>query len=155
MTLDKSTGGVALHRLLAASLFPLFGAAAQAQQITGVPGSPSATESISGEQLPPLPPKFKGKIERNAAQSKPYWPPRVEPPKGAPNVLLIMTDDRVSAHLLPSTALLRHRHSIASLLIKKISDMHLFDKGWNAAREREPEEDRRHPEGREAHALAG
>jgi hypothetical protein len=23
----------------------------------------------------------------------PYWPPRVEPPKGAPNILLIMTDD--------------------------------------------------------------
>jgi hypothetical protein len=42
---------------------------------------------------------------------------------------------RVSAHLLPSAALFRHRHSIASLLIKKISDMHLFDKGWNAVRE--------------------
>jgi hypothetical protein len=41
-------------------------------------------ETISGEQLPPPPPKFHGKIERNAAQSKPYWPPRVEPPKGAP-----------------------------------------------------------------------
>ena len=26
--------------------------------------------------------------------SKPYWPPRVVPPKGAPNVLLIMTDDQ-------------------------------------------------------------
>ena len=39
------------------------------------------------------PRQFGGKIERNAAQSKPYWPPRVVPPKGAPNVLLIMTDD--------------------------------------------------------------
>ncbi len=29
----------------------------------------------------------------HASRSKPYWPPRVEPPKGAPNVLLIMTDD--------------------------------------------------------------
>ena len=29
----------------------------------------------------------------NAAQSKPYWPMRVVPPKGAPNILLIMTDD--------------------------------------------------------------
>ena len=26
--------------------------------------------------------------------SKPYWPPTVVPPKGAPNVLLIMTDDQ-------------------------------------------------------------
>jgi arylsulfatase len=66
---------------------------ALAQQITGVPGSPSATTTINGEQLPPPPPPFKGKIERNAAQSTPYWQPRVEPPKGAPNVLLIMTDD--------------------------------------------------------------
>jgi len=49
--------------------------------------------SIDGKQLPPPPQKFGGKIERNAAQSKPYWPARVVPPKGAPNVLLIMTDD--------------------------------------------------------------
>jgi arylsulfatase A-like enzyme len=66
---------------------------ATAQQVTGVPGSPSATMTIEGKQLPAPGPKFGGKIERNAAQSKPYWPPRVAPPKGAPNVLLIMTDD--------------------------------------------------------------
>ena len=64
-----------------------------AQQITGQPGSPSATTSIKGDQLPPMPLQFGGKIERNAAQSTPYWPPRVQPPKGAPNILLIMTDD--------------------------------------------------------------
>src|SRR5262245_9470457 len=29
----------------------------------------------------------------DAKNSKPYWPPQVVPPKGAPNVLLIMTDD--------------------------------------------------------------
>ena len=29
----------------------------------------------------------------NAAQSKPYWPALIVPPKGAPNILLIMTDD--------------------------------------------------------------
>ena len=32
-------------------------------------------------------------IKENAGQSKPWWPPRIVPPKGAPNVLLIMTDD--------------------------------------------------------------
>ena len=64
-----------------------------AQQITGTPGSPSATTTITGNQLPPPPQKFEGKIERNAAQSTPYWPARVVPPKGAPNILLIMTDD--------------------------------------------------------------
>jgi arylsulfatase len=65
----------------------------QAQQTIGVPGSPSATTTIEGNQLPPPPQKFEGKIERNAVQSTPYWPARVVPPKGAPNVLLIMTDD--------------------------------------------------------------
>ena len=33
-------------------------------------------------------------INLDAKDSKPYWPPRVVPPKGAPNVLLIMTDDQ-------------------------------------------------------------
>jgi arylsulfatase A-like enzyme len=66
---------------------------ALAQQVTVVQGSPSATTTISGEQLPPPDPKFGGTIERTVAGSKPWWPPRVVPPKGAPNILLIMTDD--------------------------------------------------------------
>ena len=66
---------------------------ALAQQITGTPGSPGATITIDGKQLPAPPPKFGGKIEFDASKSTPYWPPRVTPPKGAPNVLLIMTDD--------------------------------------------------------------
>ncbi|HEY6343903.1 MAG TPA: arylsulfatase [Bryobacteraceae bacterium] len=61
--------------------------------VTGEPGSPAATTTIKGDQLPPPPQEFRGKIERNAAQSTPYWPARVVPPKDAPNVLLIMTDD--------------------------------------------------------------
>ena len=87
--------------ILAGLVLLLAAVPALAQQITGVPGSPSATTTIDGKQLPPPPPKFGGKIERNAAQSKPYWPPRVVPPKGAPNVLLIMTDD--SGFGVPST----------------------------------------------------
>jgi arylsulfatase A-like enzyme len=67
---------------------------ALAQQITGTPGSPSATTTIDGKQLPPEPPKFGGVIKEDATDSKPYWPPSVVPPKGAPNVLLIMTDDQ-------------------------------------------------------------
>ncbi len=62
-------------------------------QVTGTPGSPGATTTINGQQLPPPPQKFDGKIERNATESTPYWPMRVVPPKDAPNVLLIMTDD--------------------------------------------------------------
>ena len=64
------------------------------RKITGVPGSPSATTTIDGKQLPPLPPQFGGVIKENATDSKPWWPPRVVPPKGAPNILLIMTDDQ-------------------------------------------------------------
>ena len=63
-------------------------------QVTGVPGSPSATTTISGKQLPAPDPKFGGVIKEDYTQSKPWWPPRVVPPKGAPNVLLIMTDDQ-------------------------------------------------------------
>jgi arylsulfatase len=61
--------------------------------IEGVPGSPDARIVIDGRQLPPPPVPFGGKIGDTSAQSKPYWPPRVTPPQGAPNVLLIMTDD--------------------------------------------------------------
>jgi arylsulfatase A-like enzyme len=68
--------------------------AAHAQQITGVPGSPDATMTINGNQLPPPPMPFGGVIKQSAADSTPYWPPRVVPPKGAPNILLIMTDDQ-------------------------------------------------------------
>jgi arylsulfatase A-like enzyme len=66
---------------------------ASAQQVTGVLGSPSATTTLDGKQLPPLDPKFGGVIKEKASESKAWWAPRVVPPKGAPNVLLIMTDD--------------------------------------------------------------
>jgi arylsulfatase len=67
---------------------------AGARQTTGAPGAASSTTTIDGKQLPPPPDKhFGGKIERNAIDSTPYWPPRVVPPEGAPNILLIMTDD--------------------------------------------------------------
>ena len=56
-------------------------------------GSPSATLSIPGDLLPPPELPYGGVINLNAAESKPWWPPRVAPPKGAPNILLIMTDD--------------------------------------------------------------
>jgi arylsulfatase A-like enzyme len=70
-------------------------------EISGDPGSPGATIVIGGEQLPGPPQKFQGKIGRTTGDSKPYWPARVVPPKNAPNVLLIMTDD--SGYGVPST----------------------------------------------------
>jgi arylsulfatase len=66
---------------------------AVAQQVTGAPGSPGATTTIDGKQLPPPDPKFGGVIKEKASESTPWWAPRVVPPKDAPNVLLIMTDD--------------------------------------------------------------
>ncbi|MEF8729197.1 MAG: arylsulfatase [Accumulibacter sp.] len=64
-----------------------------AQQVTGVLGSPDATTTISNRQLPAPDPRFGGVIRDDALQSKYWWAPRIVPPKGAPNVLLIITDD--------------------------------------------------------------
>jgi arylsulfatase A-like enzyme len=72
-----------------------------AQQVTGTLGAPSATTTISGKQLPAPDPKFGGVIKEGALQSTPWWAPRIVPPKGAPNVLLIITDD--SGFGVPST----------------------------------------------------
>jgi arylsulfatase len=60
---------------------------------TAAPGSPAATRTLDGHYLPNPSPEFKGTINLNAVDSKPYWPATIVPPKGAPNVLLIMTDD--------------------------------------------------------------
>ncbi len=92
--MTKSSTPVRLRALLAGcALAALSGVAADAQQTSGTPGSPDATTTIDGRYLPPPPQPFQGDIELNAAQSRPAWPARVVPPKGAPNILLIMTDD--------------------------------------------------------------
>ena len=44
-------------------------ASALAQQVTGVPGSPGATTTIDGKQLPPPDPKFGGVIKEKASES--------------------------------------------------------------------------------------
>jgi len=80
--------------LACASLLVLSCVPTSAQQVTGVQGSPKATTTITGKQLPPPDPAFGGVIKEKASESKAWWPPRVVPPKGAPNVLLIMTDDQ-------------------------------------------------------------
>src|SRR5258708_27951156 len=80
--------------VLSASILALTVGSTFAQQTTGTPGSPSATTTIDGKYLPPPPAPFGGTINMDAKDSRPYWPPTVVPPKGAPNVLLIMTDDQ-------------------------------------------------------------
>ncbi|MEI6116685.1 MAG: sulfatase-like hydrolase/transferase [Burkholderiales bacterium] len=93
-----------MKRLLivaAMGLMVLAAMPARAQQVTGVLGSPSATTTIPNTQLPPPDPAFGGVIKDDALQSKAWWAPRVVPPKDAPNVLLIITDD--SGFGVPST----------------------------------------------------
>jgi len=68
-------------------------APASGQVETGELGSPGATTTIDGKQIPPPPAAFGGEIKEKASESKPWWALRVVPPRGAPNVLLIMTDD--------------------------------------------------------------
>jgi arylsulfatase len=72
-----------------------------AAEVTGKLGSPSATSTIEGDQLPAPDPKFGGKITEDALSSTAWWAPRIVPPKKAPNVLLIITDD--AGFAVPST----------------------------------------------------
>src|SRR3979490_3528822 len=81
---------LSLSFLLGTSYLP----GAMAQTVNGTLGSPSATTTIQGNQTPAPPPKFGGVIKETLEGSKTWWPPNVVPPKGAPNVLLIMTDDQ-------------------------------------------------------------
>src|SRR5262245_22394027 len=55
--------------------------------------SAMGTSAPAQTVLPRPEPAFHGKIGRTAKESTPDFPKGVEAPKGAPNVLLIMTDD--------------------------------------------------------------
>ena len=90
----KSVKQILFGAMLAVAVTAIAPSAKAQIQTTGTPGSPSATTTIDGKQLPPPDPKFGGVIKDSAVDSKPWWPPTVVPPKGAPNVLLIMTDDQ-------------------------------------------------------------
>lgn len=97
------------RRLMLASMLSIAFAATAAEQTTqtsqgtiyGTPGAPDATIVIKGDQLPSNPLKFGGKINKTTAGSKPYWDPGIAPKPGAPNILLIITDD--SGFGVPST----------------------------------------------------
>ncbi len=97
----KSARQILLGGMLTAAIMAAAPSAKAQIQTTGTPGSPGATTTITGKQLPPPDPKFGGVIKNDALQSKAWWAPRVVPPKQAPNILLIMTDD--SGFGVPST----------------------------------------------------
>ena len=56
-------------------------------------GLAAAPGAFAQNVLPQPQPPFKGKIGRTVKDSTPDFPKGVEAPKGAPNVLLILTDD--------------------------------------------------------------
>jgi len=89
----KSAKQILLGGMLAAAVIAA-APSAWSQQITGDPGVAAATEVISGKQIPAPELPFGGVIKEDAKDSKTWWPPRIVPPKGAPNVLLILTDDQ-------------------------------------------------------------
>ncbi len=88
-----TTGQRAARTLLFSLAAISVAVSARGQQVTGTLGSPSATTTISGRQLPAPDPKFGGVIKDDALHSQAWWAPRIVPPKGAPNIVLIMTDD--------------------------------------------------------------
>src|ERR1022692_2428598 len=54
----------------------------------------SLAGSVSAQEVLPRPePPFKGHIGRTAKESTPDFPQEVKAPKGAPNILVILTDD--------------------------------------------------------------
>lgn len=86
--------GFRFRKEFLASALVFMGIAVQAQvQTTGTPGAPNSTTTIDGRYIPNPPGQFGGQIGLGAADSKPYWQPQIAAPKGAPNVLLIITDD--------------------------------------------------------------
>src|SRR6516164_1132513 len=58
-----------------------------------VMSSVSEVPLAAQDTLPRPEPPFKGHIGRTAKDSVPDFPKEVQPPKGAPNILLILTDD--------------------------------------------------------------
>jgi len=67
-------------------------AVASALASTALPRA-TAAAAESGSVLPRPEPPFEGKIGRTLKDSKPDFPKGVEAPPGAPNILLILTDD--------------------------------------------------------------
>ena len=82
-----STAKAALAGVIAGSGLESKPASAQAQVAKGAAGPPQ------GSVLPYPDPEFKGVIGRTTEDSKPDFPQPVSAPEGAPNVLLILTDD--------------------------------------------------------------
>jgi hypothetical protein len=91
-TYGDRAGAEADMRTIAACGRGMTGIGAPAQMGTGAlaqTGTPAPVEAV----LPRPEPPFQGKIGRTVKDSTPDFPKSVEAPAGAPNILLILTDD--------------------------------------------------------------
>jgi arylsulfatase len=79
--------------LAAVLLGVLLGWLAASGRLAAVFADDNKKPDDSAAVLPRPAPPFRGKIARKAKDSTPDFPKGIEAPKGAPNVLLIMTDD--------------------------------------------------------------
>ena len=68
----KSAKQILLGGMLAIAIMAIAPSAPAQVQTTGTPGSPSATTTIDGKQLPPPDPNFGGVINDTAVDSKPF-----------------------------------------------------------------------------------
>jgi len=82
----KITTTLSLSFLLGTSYLP----AAMAQTITGTPGSPSATTTIQGNQIPAPDPKFGGVNQGECQGFQAWWPPTIVRPRARLTCCLIM-----------------------------------------------------------------
>lgn len=79
--------------LLAGTAAVVLAQPATAQVVRGTLGAPDAVFSPNSKVLPAPPIPFNGTVNASSKDSTPAWPPQLAAPKGAPNVLLIITDD--------------------------------------------------------------
>jgi len=63
--------------------------------VAGLPAVAAAQQAnvAAGEVLPRPPQPYEGRLEPTEAESTPFLPEQVRAPEGAPNILLVMTDD--------------------------------------------------------------
>ncbi len=69
------------------------GWAGQAHSVSGQSAADPQPAAAPGSVLPRQPEPFAGVIGPTVPESKPAWPKPVAAPAGAPNILLVLTDD--------------------------------------------------------------
>jgi hypothetical protein len=111
-------------------------APAIAQQSTGTPGPAGPTTTVEGRYLPPFPPPFTGHIGREAKDSTPDFPQPVRAPRGAPSILLILTDDvGFSASSAFGGAVPTPKSSDTFAEVLRQNGYNTADQGWDKLRE--------------------